>query len=415
MTQYDLAVIGGGASGLAAAAAAASLGDSVIILEGSNAVGRKIIASGNGRCNLMNAGEPRYFGNSVFARMVLKYCGRKEQTAFWRDLGLLLSKEDSEGRIYPCTFQSSSVLDALKTHLRIRHVNILLNSPIRECNKMAENRFCIRTDEHDISAERILIATGSPAGQKISRAGEGYSVLEKFGHKIHPVRPALVPLLTDRKSISGLSGIRSRCNVVLMDADGYILHSERGELLFTEKGISGICVMQCARFIREQCVIELDLIDHIFNNDSEFERELIRRKRIFAQLSPAEMLNGILPAKLSYAVIKQAGIPIKDHTMKDMDPTMIRAIIKSARHYRISITGSRGIEDAQVCSGGADCNMFRSENMESLLEKGLHAAGEILDIDGDCGGFNLMFAFGSGILAGINGRISPYTTFGKEQ
>lgn len=415
MNQYDLAVIGGGASGLAAAAAAASLGDSVIILEGSNAVGKKILVSGNGRCNLMNAGKPRYYGNALFAGQVLQYCGKNEQTVFWQDLGLLLSKEDSDGRIYPCTYQSASVLDALKTYLRIKHVHISLNSPVRECCKTADCRFCIRTNDQYITADRILVATGSPAGQKASSACDGYTVLEKFGHEIHPIRPALVPLYTDHKSISGLAGIRSRCFVALKDNDNNILHTERGEVLFTETGVSGICIMQCARFIRENIAIELDLVDRIFNNDSEFEEELIRRRKVFAELSPAEMLKGILPAKLSFAVVKQAGIPIKGNTLKDIGPVMLRTIIYTARHYRISVTGSRGIEDAQVCAGGADCSLFSSENMESKLEKGLYASGEVLDIDGDCGGFNLMFAFGSGILAGVNGRTSPYTTFRREK
>lgn len=414
MNQYDLAVIGGGAAGLASAAAASSIGDRVIILEGGNAIGRKILASGNGRCNLMNTGEPRYYGDSEFAARVLEHCGAEEQKRFWHSLGLLLSEEDEEHRVYPCTYQSASVVDALKTALKANGAEIKLNAPVSDCRKDPGGMFRIQADGREITARRVIVATGSPAGMKTSAADGGYGILRAFGHGIRPLREALVPLTADPRSISGLAGIRVRCAVTLKSRNGDVLHREKGEVLFTETGISGICVMQCARFITEGCAAELDLTERVFGNEQEFREELEERRKRFAERTPDALLNGILPARLSYAVMKQSGVPMKGERLRDLDDGTFEAVIRTAGHYRIGITGTRGMENAQVCSGGADCGMFRSDNLESRIVPGLHAAGEALDTDGDCGGFNLMFAFGSGILAGMNGRQAAGTTAKEE-
>lgn len=416
MEQYDLAVIGGGAAGLAAATAASSLGDRVVVLERSSAVAHKILVSGNGRCNLMNSGEPRYYANPIFIREVLRRCGAEQQRRFWHTLGLILSEPDEEKRVYPCTYQSASVSDALKSALKRNRVEIRLNTHVTSCDKEVDGIFRITSDGKRTAAKRVLVATGSPAGLKTSGADMGYDILKSFGHVIHEIQPALVPLNAERKSISGLAGIRSKCRVTLLDAKDQILHRAHGEVLFTESGISGICVMQCARFIQDGCIIELDLAERMFRNDDEFREELAYRRARFGEETPSAMLAGILPLRLSYAVMKQAGVPMKGERIRDLDKETTDRVIHSARHYRIGITGIRSMEDAQVCAGGADCRMFDTRNMESRLVPGLFAAGEVLDADGDCGGFNLMFAFGSGILAGVNRRPAEYVndTEGEE-
>ena len=402
---YDLAIIGGGAAGLSACAAASGAGDRAVILEGSSSVGRKIMASGNGRCNLMNTGAPRYFGSPSFAQDVLSRCGAGEQIRFWRSIGLALAEED-DGRMYPCTFQAASVLDVLKREIGSRNAEIRLNTRISKCRKMPDGLFLLEADDgNKICARRVLVAAGGTAALKPGSAESGYGILKEFGHTIHPVFPALVPMETDSRSISGLSGIRVRCTVTLLDRSGSSLHRETGEVLFTDTGVSGICIMQCARFISgEGCCLELDLADRLFPDDPALADELKRRMEQYPDSDAKTMLIGLVPAKVSYAVMKQAGIPLRGEKLGEVPQSSIPALVHAMRHYRIEVSGTRGMESAQVTAGGVSCEEFRPDTLESLLVPGLHAAGEILDVDGDCGGFNLMFAFGSGILAGLNGR-----------
>ena len=402
---YDLAIIGGGAAGLSACAAASGAGDRAVILEGSSSVGRKIMASGNGRCNLMNTGAPRYFGSSSFALDVLSRCGAGEQIRFWHSIGLELAEEE-DGRMYPCTFQAASVLDVLKREIGSRNAEIRLNTRISKCRKMPDGLFLLETDDGSkICARRVLVAAGGAAALKPGSAESGYGIMKSFGHTIHPAFPALVPMETDSRSISGLSGIRVRCTVTLLDRSGTRLHRETGEVLFTDTGVSGICIMQCARFISgEGCCLELDLADRLFPDDPALADELKRRMEQYPDSDAKTMLIGLVPAKVSYAVMKQAGIPLRGEKLGEVPQSSIPALVHAMRHYRIEVTGTRGMESAQVTAGGVSCEEFRPDTLESLLVPGLHAAGEILDVDGDCGGFNLMFAFGSGILAGLNGR-----------
>ena len=179
-----------------------------------------------------------------------------------------------------------------------------------------------------------------------------------------------------------------------------MIHCETGEILFTDYGVSGICIMQCARFINSiKAHFELNFIYKEFTEETLI-KELLRRQRMYSYFSPSAMLDGILNAKLSYAVMKQAGIPLKGETAGDLSENDIRKIARSAANYRIEISGTRGFEYAQVTAGGADCREFFSCTMESKIVPGLYAAGEVLNVDGDCGGFNLMFAFASGMIAG---------------
>ena len=401
---YDFAVVGGGAAGLVAAISAASLGDRVIIIESGNMIGKKILASGNGRCNMMNSGRSRYFGNTGFAEEVLKRFNAESLKTFWHSLGLITT-EDSENRVYPCTFQASTVIQVLKTALKIYRVETELNSPVKECVLVKDGGFCISSGEKRFTAGRVLISSGGSAGRKTREEKYGYEILRRFGHTIHPLRPSLVPLTTDPVSVSGLSGIRTRCSVTLFDAHSNILHQEEGEMLFTDSGISGICVMQCARFVKEDgCYIEADLVKSIFPDDQSLLHELNCRKKQFGSLPPDMILIGMMNPKIAYAVMKQAGAAMKGEILSDLPDEFVHRVMHAIRHYRINITGTRGFDFAQVTAGGADCDEFKPDNMESRIVPGLHVAGELLDVDGDCGGFNLMFAFAGGILAGLSNR-----------
>ena len=399
---FDFAVIGGGAAGLAAATVAAECGDRTAIFEKNNAIGRKISASGNGRCNLMNSGRLKYFGDSAFAEKVFQNFSRDRLQTYWATSGIRLS-EEIEGRLYPCTYQSATVTDAFKIRLKTAGVSIFLQYFVKTIRK-EKDFFVISTEQGDFRADRVLISCGGSASTKLGGSENGYRLLETFGHEIIPPKAALCPLTTDSKSISGLSGIRVKGSVTLKDVEGNILQKESGEILFTETGISGICVMQMARWADPGALIELDFAGRIFADEEELMHMLIQRQKQVSYFTPEVILSGVIVPKLAYAVLKQAGIEMKGRKAGDLRLEEIRRVAEKCFCYRLTVTGNRGLEEAQVTAGGADCSEFNPRTMESYRIRGLHAAGEVLNVDGDCGGYNLMFATASGILAGLNGR-----------
>ena len=399
---YDFAVIGGGAAGMAASVSAAACGDKVLLIEKNNMLGRKIAASGNGRCNIMNNGQARYFGDTGYAENVLKYCPKEYLVRFWNSLGVRLCEED-EGRMYPCTFHSGTVTDAYKIRLKQDGVDIRLQTSVKGIAK-SDRVFVIRTDQNSFEASRVLIACGGPAAPKLGGTQSGYQLLAGFGHKIVPAMPALCPLTTDPRSISGLFGIRVRCSAVLKDENDQPVTRQSGEVLFTKEGISGICIMQAARFARKGYKIGLDLTGRIFDKQEDLIDALIHRQKQIGGWPPETLLYGILVPKLSYAVIKQSGTEMRGRKAGDLSYDEIKQIAGSCMDYTLTLTGNAGMEDAQVSAGGAECSMFHPNTMESKIVPGLYAAGEVLNVDGDCGGYNLMFATAGGILAGLNGR-----------
>lgn len=398
--QYDVIVIGGGASGIAAAVSAAEQQAHVLLIDQNDRLGRKILASGNGRCNILNCGNPQYYGDPDFAKAVLTECPYEELVSFFRQYGLFLT-EEAEGRIYPLSFQSGPVMDVLKTALQILNVEILLQSTVCGIRKEAES-FAVSLDNGLVYASRnVIVSCGSCAQPKLGGSASGYELLSSFGHSCTELFPSLVPVMTDSVSVSGLSGIRARCTVAILDGDT-VCHRENGEVLFTDYGISGICIMQCSRFIHglRQPVFELNFLHGVFDSPAELRQELVRRRELFGSSSPVMLLDGILSARISYAVLKQAGIPLRGESCSDLNEQDLGRVSEAAFHYRIRITGTKGFDYAQVAAGGAACPEFDSRTMESRRVSGLYAAGEVLNVDGDCGGFNLMFAFASGRTAG---------------
>ena len=399
---YDLIVIGGGASGLVAAVTASEYGDRVIVLEKENKIGRKILVSGNGRCNLMNISDPRYYGDYEFALSVFRYYGIQSLFEFWHRIGLFLSVEN-DGRVYPLTNHSASVVDALKCALELYDVPIELNVSISDILKDG-SFYCVDTGQHVLRSRRIILSTGGVTQAGKPSAFSIHDYLRHAGHTITPLFPALTPIVTDTKSISGLSGIRTKCLIRILSQDKE-LHREQGECLFTDYGLSGICSMQCARFIPPvPCEAELDFFSPCGFNEKTLYFELIQRRKNRPDCSPDELFTGMLHPRLAYAVCKQAGIQLKGEKCSEISDYQLQHISYTGFHYLLSVTGTKGNEAAQVTAGGIRCSEVDPCTMESRLQPGLHITGELLNVDGTCGGYNLMFAFASGCLAGINGR-----------
>lgn len=397
----DFLIIGGGAAGLAAAVTAKSLGDTVLVLERLDRVGKKILATGNGRCNLMNTGNLCYPGGNEFASRVLAHAGPEMQKKFWRSLGLFLREEDG-GRVYPVTGQASTVLDVLRFPVE---KDILTGTTVQSIRKVG-NLWEAYDGHQAFQGRRLLVAGGGCAQDKLGSDGSCIRLLQKIGYDVSPLRPALTQIETDTRPIRGLEGIRIKAKVTSMTG-GRPVHSERGEVLFTAYGLSGVCVMQSARYVdQSDAEISLHLYDLLGLDDTEMLEELTRRVHQNPFFPAERLLTGILPPRVGHAVFVSAGVHAE--YMNDLTEEMIRRILQKMRDYRIPVKQLKGMDNAQVTRGGIRTEYFSDLTLESRKDPGLYAGGEMLDVDGDCGGFNLMFAFACGILAGKNGRIASW-------
>ena len=400
-------IIGGGAAGLAAAIAAAECGDRVTLLERMDRVGKKILATGNGRCNLMNTGVRRFPGGTVLADAVLDSCGVEEQTRFWQHIGLRTRQEDG-GRVYPVSGMASTVLDALRYAAEATGVETLTGVHVTGLFK-ARHGWTVMAGESKWKAERVIVAGGGCAQPKLGSDGSAWPLLTALGHHLVAARPALTQIMTDTGGIKGLSGVRVRTHVRITNGSDE-KYAESGELLFADYGVTGVCVMQCARYAAPGDVLHIDLVRALgFESAEELRTELHRRRRDWRMRAQSELLTGLCVPKLAQAIYQAAGLQsMQRFTCGDVSPAAIDRIVATAADFVLGIRGVKGFDSAQVTAGGIAAGEFNPMTMESLMAPGVHAAGEVIDVDGDCGGFNLMFAFGSGILAGLAGRACPW-------
>ena len=386
-------IIGGGAAGLCAAIAAARKGENVTILERMDRVGKKILATGNGRCNLLNAGPLRYPGNGEFARQVIDYPALKR---FFEDLGLTLRVE-AEGRVYPASGQASSVLDVLRLSLDRLGVQIVTGCQVTGLSKK-KDMFTAQTSQGVFTAQKVIVCGGGKAAPKLGSDGSAYKLLKDLGHEISPLCPALTQFKCESPFLKGLSGIRVKAKVWVTQG-AHILAKQEGEALFTDYGVSGVCAMQLSRFGQEKnCALHLDLRPAL-GLEGDALSFLLRRKEAFGDVPMSQFFTGLCVNRLAESLLRVLAIP-GAMTARQLFKNQWERLAALLADVPLPIMGVNGFESAQVTWGGADPWMFDPNTMESLICPGLYAAGEILDVDGDCGGFNLMFAWASGLKAG---------------
>lgn len=393
----EIIVIGGGAAGMAAAITAAECGARVTVLERMDRVGKKLLATGNGRCNLMNVGQPCYPGGEQFARSVLDACGAEEQTAFWHKLGLRLRVEEG-GRVYPVSGQASTVLDALRLSMDNLGVQVLTGMTVEDI-RPGKRGFIVKANGENLTCDKLIVAAGGCAQPKLGSDGSLWPLLAAMGHTVRKPRPALTQIMTETLPIKGLGGIRVKADVAVINA-GQILHEETGEVLFADYGISGVCVMQCARFAGKGSMIRLNLLQGMgFSDADEAKHELLRRREAWQEQPMEKLLTGLCVPRVASALCMEAGIRFRDRLVGSLKDHEASALAHTLAAFDLPVKGVKGFDTAQVTAGGLAVEEFDPQTMESKLLPGLYAAGEILDVDGTCGGFNLMFAFGSGIIA----------------
>ncbi len=396
MKQKTVLIIGGGAAGLTAAICAARQGAKVTVLEKMDRVGKKILATGNGRCNIMNMGPHRYHGGEAFANEVLVHADVRRVAAFFESLGLTL-REEEEGRVYPASGLASSVLDVLRLGCARHQVEVVCGVPVSRIVKHNGAWAAFAVDKQ-YAADAIIVAGGGEAAPKLGSDGSAYALLASLGHRLVAPRPAITQLKTETEPIRGLNGIRAQAEVWLT-RNNEILKREKGEILFTEYGVSGVAAMQLARD-SAGTTLHMNLLPAINIEETDLFSALLRRAELFTNAPLEQFFSGWLHARLGMALLKRAGVGPLSRTCSSLSSKEISALAALIADFPLAVTGVQGFDSAQVTAGGIDTSGFDPSSMASRLAKGLYAAGEVLDVDGDCGGFNLLFAWASGILAG---------------
>ncbi len=395
-------VIGGGASGLVAAIAAARAGARVCIFEQADRVGKKILATGNGRCNLTNMNlTPDDYNNPLFVAPVLEQYSPQDIRAFFEELGLV-TFEEREGRVYPRTNAANSVLDVLRLACRQLGVEECCGIDAMGITAADEKVFVHTSSGQDAEAEAVVVATGG-----------GTELLTRCAHTIIPFTPALCALETDTGRIRGLSGVRSHARAGLFDSspeeldhrfdEGLPLKplvSEKGEVLFRDYGVSGIAVFNLSRFVQINQTLALDLLPDM--PAAELQNWLDSRcKALFDTVSVykptcKDLLCGLLHPRIATAVLRMADLKPGDSIQPGKNAALVRAI----KCLTLRVRGLANSTNAQITRGGADLAEFNPSTLASTLAPNVYACGETLDVDGPCGGYNLQWAWASGLVAG---------------
>ncbi len=402
--MQKVAIIGGGASGLACAIEIAKTVKNkddvkITVIEKLPRVGKKILVTGNGRCNLtnMNSASSGFRGDTDFAYVALNKYTPESNIEFFNEMGLYTRVED-EGRVYPLSNQASSVLDALRFECdrlgvevicdyNVVHVKSVFNGVVQKLVINNKDRF-----------DYVVVAAGGKAAKVHGTDGDSYDLLKMVGHRINPIAPALVSLNCDNFT-KALKGVRSICKMDLI-IDGEKVLENHGEVQFTDYGLSGIPIMQLSRFVSmspsEDISINIDVTpDFSLDNISNY---LFDRREYGTGLCE-NVLIGVMNKQLCITLLKECGIAPNGKIVELSDNEILK-LAKLCKCWNIKIKIARGFDFAQVTAGGADCSQFNSETMESKIVENLFCCGEALDVDGDCGGYNLQWAWSTGRTAG---------------
>ena len=398
--QPRVIVVGGGASGMMAALAAAEQGASVLLLERQARLGRKLAATGNGRCNITNlhASPEHYHGeDAAFCTTALLQETYAKSLGRFQDMGLLTVAE-ADGRVYPMSDSAGSVVDILRFSLDAAGVEILCGCTAERLNKQ-EMGYQIAAGDRTFTADRVIIACGGKAGGKLGGVADGYRLLSACGHHCTALRPALVQLRTEGIAARALKGVRTQA-LVRVYHDGVIVKQTRGEVQFTEYGLSGPAIFEVSReaLMKGGSVVSLDLFPDM---EPESLLELLRRRILTRpNLKLEDLFTGTIQNRLGRVLVSSVGLSCA-LPLPDAEP-YLRKLAEAAKAFSFRVVGDLGFDQAQVTAGGVRTLEFDQSTMESKLSPSLYACGEVLDIDGDCGGYNLQWAWSSGWIAGTH-------------
>ncbi|SHO50187.1 BaiN/RdsA family NAD(P)/FAD-dependent oxidoreductase [Anaerocolumna xylanovorans] len=392
-------IIGGGASGLFAAIWAAKRNKQVTVLEHKDRPGKKILATGNGKCNYTNLVQTKECyrsNNPSFAGEILKAFDTDKTVEFFKEIGIY--PHEKNGYLYPNSGQASSVLEVLLMEAERLNVKIECDTHVQQVDK----KLRILTDRKEYQADRILLASGGMANPALGSDGSGFAIAKALGHKIITPLPALVQLKSREKYFKTLSGVRTEAEVSLYSGKK-LLVKEKGEILFADYGVSGIPVMQVSRYAAKalsegrEAVLILDFFPSLSKEEiKEILRSRLKRNQ---KESIEQAFIGLLNKKLAYTALKESGILVS-LTLSQLKEEQLNQLALRLKEWKIPVSEPNSFEQAQVTAGGVDTLFINPATMESKLVKGLFFAGEVVDVDGTCGGYNLQWAWSSGFVAG---------------
>ncbi|WP_245600611.1 NAD(P)/FAD-dependent oxidoreductase [Sulfurospirillum arcachonense] len=394
-----IAVIGAGASGLVGAIAAARKGAKVCIYEKNSKIGRKILATGNGRCNITNQnielsnfhGQQPFFVNSSIKRFNTFTC-----KDFFTELGIEMV-EGQKGRLYPKSLQSSSVVELLVYECKRLGVTFYLDSEVTNITKKGEG-FCLHVNEKSLHVNKVLVATGGLAMPSLGSCDSGYTFAKNFGHDIVPTHASLVQLVC-KEDLKAIGGVKVEGMIEVLE-NGQSISSASGDILFTNYGISGSAVLDISRVAGHALLhnralhVKIDLLPEY--SKEQLKNLLKKRQKNSHGKSVALWLDGFINSKLASFIAKE--LPKK--SADELNIKDITKLVYALKNFQLKVTDTKGYKTAEVTAGGVSVDQINAQTLESKLQRGLYFSGEVLDIDADCGGYNLHWAWASGYCAG---------------
>lgn len=399
MKKNNIIVIGGGASGMLAACVAASNGANVTIIERNNRIGKKILVTGNGRCNYTNTtANVTDYNNEEFVSYGLSVFNPGRAMDYFSKLGIV-PKVEKEGKAYPLSEQASSIVDVFLYELNRLNVEIVTEAKVVSVIRMNRSFTVYLEDGRSFDSDKVIVATGGRAMPKSGSDGIGYQIAEDLGHKVTKVFPALVKLKLESPYLKHLQGIKMPTKVELIYKD-QVVATEEGDVLFGNYGISGPTILQLSRKAVEICnrgekaYIKLTLVSQLT------KKEVVDRFANSKAKSVDFSLIGLIHKRYIVPIIKEAGIQKQNTVVRDISEKQLNKLVDLLFDWRFLVVGSKSFNDAQVTAGGVSTKEIDNKTMESTKIKGLYFTGELMDIDGRCGGYNLQWAWSSGYLAG---------------
>ena len=402
--MVDMIVIGAGAAGLIASITAARAGHKVMLLEQNNKIGKKILVSGNGQCNIDNKyiNLNRFHSqNPAFIEAVLEGYDFKVVEKFFTSIGLEVI-EGKEGKMFPMSLQASSVVELLEYEAKKVGVEILCDCTVTYLNKEADT-FTVETSQGTKRCKKLLLASGSPAAPQLGGSNSGYAFASKMGHTLIPRHPSLVQLCSEEKWVKACAGVKV-AGIAQLYANGEQITEKKGDLLFTNYGISGLAILDLSREVStrlanyDYCELNLDLIPEL--SKEKLTNLLLNRLNEGSNKPLTTWLQGVLNKKLIHIILEQSKCKAKLES--ELNRKEVGKLVYAIKNLKLSINDTKGFKGAEVATGGINTTEVNPQTMESKLVPDLYFAGEILDVDGDRGGFNFHFAWVSGLRAGNN-------------
>ena len=406
MIIYDIAIIGAGPAGIMAAIRSGQLNKKSVLIEKNDSIGKKILITGKGRCNITNSAKidtfiEKFGKTGQFLRTALSAFSNEDLMEFFKSRGLEL-KTERQGRVFPATDSARSVTDLLAECLKENKVEIKYKTRLKDI-RTEKKDFILDTDNGKVAAKKVILATGGASYRDTGSSGEGFQFAKKLGHTIIPLKPGLVPLRTKEEWVKGLQGLTLKNVSILFIAGKKKIISEVGEVLLTHFGISGPLVLDLSSDVMDlldehkEVNLFIDLKPGI--RDDEMEDKLLREFKEHGAKEMKNMLSGMLPLRLVPTIIKLADINA-NKKVHQISKDERRSLAKVLKRLPLTITSALSLEEAMVTCGGVSKNEINPRTMESKIVPGLYFAGEMIEGGAPSGGYNLQQAFSTGFLAG---------------